>query len=315
MLARFRLPAAFVGLVTFFALVVSCSSLQDATPPTINVLAAASLSVAGDELAEAYAHSRAGGAADGGGDSADVGAEAGGTAAGAGTDSADAAPRIEWNFAGSSALVRQIEQGAPADVFISADEATMDKALELPEFEGAQPTTIATNELVLAIAEGNPANIHSLADLGGAGPADSSGAKSGASANRVAHHAERANRAAPRIAMCAPEVPCGTLAHNILATHHITPTNPSEEANVSDVATKVATGQVDAGFVYNSDVQSMKNNGVKVTVVRPGGVLKNKYPAAPTKDADGAAADFVAWLGGEEAQQILRKHGFSGADE
>ena len=201
----------------------------------------------------------------------------------------------------------------------------MDKALELPEFEGAQPTTIATNELVLAVAEGNPANIHSLADLGGAGPADSSGAKSGAGTNRVAHHAERANRvahhteranrAAPRIAMCAPEVPCGTLAHNILATHHITPTNPSEEANVSDVATKVATGQVDAGFVYNSDVQSMKNNGVKVTVVRPGGVLKNKYPAAPTKDADGAAADFVAWLGGEEAQQILRKHGFSGADE
>ena len=307
MLARFRLPAAFVGLVTFFALVVSCSSFQDATPPTINVLAAASLSVAGDELAEAYAHSRAGGAADGGGDSADT------------------APRIEWNFAGSSALVRQIEQGAPADVFISADEATMDKALELPEFEGAQPTTIATNELVLAVAEGNPANIHSLADLGGAGPADSSGAKSGAGTNRVAHHAERANRvahhteranrAAPRIAMCAPEVPCGTLAHNILATHHITPTNPSEEASVSDVATKVATGQVNAGFVYNSDVQSMKNNGVKVTVVRPGGVLKNKYPAAPTKDADGAAADFVAWLGGEEAQQILRKHGFSGADE
>lgn len=265
-----RLPA-LAAVVAGLFLLVSCS-FQDAANPPLRVFAAASLSVAGDELEEAYAEEHGG-------------------------------QNIEWNFAGSSALVRQIEQGSPADVFVSADEKNMKDALRLPEFSGVaergEPAVVATNQLVLAIAEDNPGNIHSLADL-------AQGA---------------------RVAICAPEVPCGSLAHKALegAATPITLRNPSEEANVSDVATKVSTGQVDAGFVYASDAAAMQAQGTNITTLPVEHAPANKYPAASVDAAAQAAresgsqnhaaetnnaAEFVRWLAGPTAQRILHDHGF-----
>ena len=115
----------------------ACSS-EDASNGTLRVFAATSLSVAGDDLLELYAAEHDG-------------------------------QQIEWNFAGSSALVRQIEQGSPADAFISADEKNMDKALKLPEFgnvtDRGEPRIVATNQLVLAVAENPKTEINSLEDL------------------------------------------------------------------------------------------------------------------------------------------------------
>lgn len=260
MFTRFRKLPIILALFSTVGLIAACStSGEDADSDSpLQVFAAASLNVAGDELKQAYAK-------------------------------AHSDQTIEWNFAGSSALVRQIEQGASADVFISADEKNMTKAFELPEFSEAKSKDdapiVATNRLVLAVAEGNPGHVESLDDVDDA-----------------------------QVAICAESVPCGTLAHQVLRDHKLQPKNSSEDANVSDVSTRVATGQVDAGFIYSSDAQSLKESGTKIEVIDLAGVEKNKYPAATTNDAADNAADFVTWLESKEAQEILHKHGF-GAGE
>ncbi|WP_262368102.1 molybdate ABC transporter substrate-binding protein [Corynebacterium urealyticum] len=254
-----RVVAAFAAALAGMLVLAACSS-EEANDEPLRVFAAASLSVAGDDLQQAYADKHDG-------------------------------QQIEWNFAGSSALVRQIEQGSPADAFISADEKNMDKALKLPEFSKVtdrdEPRIVATNQLVLAVAENPKTKITSLKDL-------ATGA---------------------RVAICAPEVPCGTLAHEALKKAGSAPIklqNPSEEANVSNVATKVATGQVDAGFLYASDAAAIQRQGTKITTLPIAHVAPNKYPAASTDaGADNAkAAEFVRWLSTPPAQRILAEHGF-----
>lgn len=254
-----RVVAAFAAALAGMLVLAACSS-EEANDEPLRVFAAASLSVAGDDLQQAYADEHDG-------------------------------QQIEWNFAGSSALVRQIEQGSPADAFISADEKNMDKALKLPEFSKVadrdEPRIVATNQLVLAVAENPKTQINSLEDL-------AKGA---------------------RVAICAPEVPCGTLAHEALEKPGSAPIklqNPSEEANVSNVATKVATGQVDAGFIYASDAAAIQRQGTKITTLPIAHVAPNKYPAASTDaGADNAkAAEFVRWLSTPPAQRILAEHGF-----
>lgn len=254
-----RLVAALAAALAGVLALAACSS-EDASNGTMRVFAAASLSVAGDDLLELYAAEHNG-------------------------------QQIEWNFAGSSALVRQIEQGSPADAFISADEKNMDKALKLPEFSNVtdrgEPRIVAANQLVLAVAENPKTQINSLENL-------AKGA---------------------RVAICAPEVPCGTLAHEALGKPGSAPIklqNPSEEANVSNVATKVATGQVDAGFIYASAAAAIQRQGTKITTLPIAHVAPNNYPAASTDaGADNSkAAEFVRWLSTPTAQRILAEHGF-----
>lgn len=201
---------------------------------------------------------------------------------------------IEFNFAGSSKLVQQIGQGADADLFISADQENMDDALELPEFEDADSDVIATNMLVLATAPGNPAGITSLDDL-----------KEGGTASDA------------RIGICADGVPCGTLAHQVLDDEGITLDSPTEEANVSDVATKVSTGEVDAGFIYATDAQALQeaDPDAEITTIDiedSVDIDPNPYPAALTtggRDNETAAA-FLEFLSTDEAGEILEKYGF-----
>ncbi|MDN6510603.1 MAG: molybdate ABC transporter substrate-binding protein [Corynebacterium sp.] len=246
-----------------FAAACSTSGSEDAdgseTSP-VQVFAAASLNNAGDELAEAFAEEQ-------------------------GED-----PEVEYNFAGSSALVQQIDQGADADLFISADEKNMDDALALDAFDGAEPEVIATNQLVLATAPGNPANITALDDL--------------------------ATTADARLAVCADGVPCGTLAHELLDEkgYDLANWTVSEEANVSDVATKVSTGEVDAGFMYATDAMALqKNTSEEITVVELDDDLEpNAYPAALTVEGQDneVAGEFLEWLSSDTARGILETYGF-----
>lgn len=189
---------------------------------------------------------------------------------------------VTWNFAGSPDLLRQIKAGAPADVFISADEATMDRARTQPDFSDSAAEVIAQNTLVLAIAPGNPAGVSSLHDLSDA-----------------------------RVALCAPEVPCGTGAHRVLQTQGVELRQPTEEPDVAAVSAKVATGDVDAGFVYSTDARALASRGV--TRLDLGEVEPNRYPLALTARgvANPAAGEFAAWMQGDSAQEILRSHGFT----
>lgn len=123
-------------------------------------------------------------------------------------------------------MSRQLVEGAPADVFASADLAHM----ELVEDAGlvvGEPSVFATNRLEIAVGEGNPTAVTGLADL--------------AEKDRV-------------IGLCTPTAPCGRLAREALAGTGINPSLDSEEPNVRALLNKIAGGEIDVGIVYRSDV-------------------------------------------------------------
>ena len=159
----------------------------------------------------------------------------------------------------------------------------MDKAAKRDEFKDAKREVIATNKLVLVTAEGNPGKINSLDDL-----KNSEGV----------------------VAVCKVNVPCGTLADEELKKHHIELKNATTEGNVSEVTTKVTTGNADAGFIYTTDLAAAKKDGRNLGSVDLPDVPKNEYPAALTTkgSSSDAAKKFNEWLSSDEAQKILAKY-------
>ncbi|WP_062521201.1 molybdate ABC transporter substrate-binding protein [Demequina silvatica] len=187
---------------------------------------------------------------------------------------------VVGNYAGSSDLAAQLLEGAPADVFISADEANMDKVEGLV---AGTPTVVATNTLTIVVPEGNRAGVAGLADL--------------------------ADDAVVTV-VCAPQVPCGAATAALAAGAGVTLSPASEEQNVTDVLGKVSAGQADAGIVYVTDVA--RGYGVEAVPIDGAGSVVNRYPAAAlTRAAQPALAqEFVAYLGGPEAQAVLAAAGF-----
>ncbi|HCB56736.1 MAG TPA: molybdate ABC transporter substrate-binding protein, partial [Arthrobacter bacterium] len=133
---------------------------------------------------------------------------------------------VTLNFAGSSDLVTQITQGAPADVFASADTKNMTKLSDAKLIDGTA-SNFATNVLEIAVPPSNPASISSFADL----------AKPGV-----------------KVVVCAPQVPCGAATETIEKATGTTLTPVSEESSVTDVLGKVTSQEADAGLVYVTDV-------------------------------------------------------------
>jgi molybdate transport system substrate-binding protein len=180
-------------------------------------------------------------------------------------------------YDGSSTLVTQITEGAPADVFASADEANMDRAGEL----AIDPVLFATNTLVVAVPAGNPGDVDSLARL-----------------------------AEVTTVLCAPEVPCGAASQRLLDAAGIDVTAASLEQNVTAVLTKVSTGEADAGLVYATDV--LGDDAVESFVPEGADEVVNRYPLAALADArhPEAAEAFVSFVLSDSGQAILRAHGF-----
>src|SRR5438309_1571065 len=144
------------------------------------------------------------------------------------------------SFAASSSLVTQINQGAPADLFASADTANMDK-LTAATGAGvsAAPITFATNKLQIIVAKGNSKGITGVADL----------AKSGVI-----------------YVTAAPEVPIGAYAKQVLDKAKVTVTPKSLEADVKSVVNKVTLGEADAGIVYATDVKAAGDKAAGVVI-------------------------------------------------
>lgn len=186
---------------------------------------------------------------------------------------------VRLAFAGSTELAGQIEQGAPADVFVSADRRTMARLGDL----AADPHVLATNSLAIAVPPGNPAGLTGLADL-----------------------------ASPevRTVVCAPEVPCGAAAQRLTERVGIELDPVSEEQSVTDVVGKVAGGEAHAGLVYVTDV--LRADGDVERLPTPEGVnVENSYPITTVAGAEGTLADeFVAFARGAQGREVLSDAGF-----
>lgn len=195
-------------------------------------------------------------------------------------------PSATYSFGGSNALATQITNGAPADVFASANTSLPLQLFAQGVVE--KPVVFTRNTLVVVVPKSNPANIHSVYDLGNTGV---------------------------KVDVAAPAVPVGSYTTQVLGqmnlTSKVTPNIVSQETDVRTVLTKVQTGQADAGFVYATDAQSA---GGQVTVIKVPAWAQPKVAygmavvtRSPNQDA---AKAFIAKVMSKQGQALMLKYGF-----
>jgi molybdate transport system substrate-binding protein len=206
------------------------------------------------------------------------------TKMGADFQKANPGTTVTFNFAASSALVQQIQGGAPADVFASADGANMVKLVNGGQVT-TEPTVFAANELVIVTKPGNPTNIKSLADL--------------AKVNVLS--------------LCGDTVPCGKYAQQMFTQAGITipPEKVTKGADVKATLAAVTTGDADAAVVYASDAKSA---GKTVTPVKIPAWLNVYaiYPIAPLASTQNSALAkaWVSYTVSPAGQKTLQSFGF-----
>jgi molybdate transport system substrate-binding protein len=190
---------------------------------------------------------------------------------------------VKLSFGGSSDLVTQIQEGAPADVFASADTATMDQ-LTADGLANGDPQDFATNTLEIAVPPGNPAGVTDLQDLA---------------------------RPGTDLVVCAPEVPCGAAARAVAKNAGVTLSPVSEEQSVTDVLAKVASGEADAGLVYVTDVLAAGGDVEGIDLPASTSVV-NTYPIVAVEGSDhpDLAREFVELVLGDTGQELLGDAGF-----
>lgn len=246
---RRRLPLVFAVVAASIA-ATSCDG-GGASDDSIRVLAAASLTDAFGEVVDAF-------------------------------EEANPDVAVEVSFAGSSSLREQILEGAPADVFASADTSSMDAVVEAGEAE--LPRVFATNHLQIVVPAGNPAGVDGLDDF-----ADDQ----------------------LLVGLCAAEVPCGDFARQALDRAGVRPAPDTHEPDVRALLTKVEAGELDAGIVYVTDVVSA-GDGVMGVDIPAEHDVEARYPIAGltgSGDPDAASA-FVEFVLGDDGQGVLAEFGF-----
>jgi molybdate transport system substrate-binding protein len=199
------------------------------------------------------------------------------------------ADRILFNLGASSLLARQIREGAPADLFFSADQAKMDALEQAGLILKETRTNLLSNSLVIVVPADRGLEIHSPADL--------------------------TNAAIRRIALADPQaVPAGVYAKTYLQQHElwtavqarVVPTD-----NVRAALAAVESGNVDAGIVFKTDAAISKR--VKVACeIAPRDGPDIRYPVAVIRESKQveAARRFVRYLSSPAAAKVFEKHGF-----
>jgi molybdate transport system substrate-binding protein len=192
---------------------------------------------------------------------------------------------VTFSFAASSELVAQIVEGAPADVYASADLTNMSRLTEAGA-GASEPVVFATNRSEIIVAPGNPLGIRGVEDL----------------ADDLI------------LVTCAPQVPCGAYSSQIFANAGVTVTPDSFEENVKAVVTKVRLGEADAGIAYATDVAAAGDAVAGVEIPPEFNVLA-QYPVTVTAEAPNAegAQAFVDFVLSGAGQAILSSYGFTSA--
>lgn len=206
---------------------------------------------------------------------------------------------IRFNFAGSQQLAAQLELGAPADVFASADERWMRFALDRGLVAGV-PKVFARNRLVVVVPTSNPGRIERLQDLA---------------------------RPGVKLVLAAEVVPAGRYSREVLARLGEAPGFPagftrdalanvvSNEENVKAVVARVQLGEADAGLAYRSDVTPTVVRRVRTFEIPADRNAVAEYPIA-VLTAAGNPADARAFVDaalGSEGQRVLERHGLLSA--
>ncbi len=190
---------------------------------------------------------------------------------------------LTYNFAGSQALVTQIQQGAPADVFASADEKNMQKLVDAGLVEA--PKRFARNKLEIAVAPGNPKHVTGLADL---------------------------ERPGVTLVLADASVPAGKYARQAFQKAGLPAPKPvSNELDVKSALSKLTLGEADAVVVYVTDVKAAGSK-VAGVVIPDGQNVVAIYPIAVVKASKNlqAAEAFVDEIVSGTGQQALQARGF-----
>jgi molybdate transport system substrate-binding protein len=191
---------------------------------------------------------------------------------------------INLNPGASSALVTQIEGGAPADVFASADLTNMDKLVTSGNVKAA-PQTFARNQMEIVTKPGNPKGVKSVADLPNVGV----------------------------VALCGANVPCGVYATNILNKAKVTIPESSitRGADVKTTLAAVTQGDAQAGIVYVTDAKAAGSTATGVEIPEDQNVIA-VYPIAPIAGTSNPklANAFISYVLSPAGQKILAKFGF-----
>jgi molybdate transport system substrate-binding protein len=200
---------------------------------------------------------------------------------------------VQMSFASSSELLAQIQQGAPADVFASADEVKMDTAVEKGLV--TDPETFVSNRPVVIVPVGNPAGIRELRDLANSGT---------------------------RLVLAEDRVPITEYAKDVLANADIEygggfeqavlDNIVSREVNVRASANRVSLGEADATFVYVSDVNEDIRDSVEVIGIPENLNVRATYPIAILEESQNPelAQRWVDLVLSDEGQRVLEEYGF-----
>lgn len=253
----------FIFLCVLFCFAIAACNTNNVPPRTLTVYAAASLTDAFTEIGKAF-------------------------------DASHPNVTITFNFGGSQNLRTQIEQGAPADVFASANSKEMDSLVTGKFVDADAPRIFLTNQLVVVLPESNPAGITTLEDLGKPGI---------------------------KLVLAAEEVPAGKYARQILENLNtsygsdykakVLANVVSNEDNIKQAVTKVQLGEADASIVYVSDAIASPELQ-KIEIPAEMNVVA-RYPIAPlVKSADAELANqFIQYVLSGAGQATLKKWGFT----
>lgn len=252
-MSRFVALLAF-GLLTVGGLAACGGDGQsdDSSSGKVTVLAAASLTEAFEELGAVY-------------------------------EARNPGSEVLFSFAASSELAAQVNSGAPADVFASADEANMQSVVDQGMLEG-DPVNFASNVLEIAVPAGNPGEIQGIDDF---------------------------SKGDLTLAVCAPEVPCGAASALLLEKAGVEPSIDTFEPDVKSVLTKIELDEVDAGLIYHSDVLAA-GDSIESFEVPEAELAINTYPIALLAGGDNPTGGkaFIDLVLSRTGQAELGKAGF-----